>query len=245
VVASGRDRALEAQPQTRRRRLWFASYLATLTGRDVADISPTLSTERLMALLRLLAANQAGETVITRLAADIGLAPSSFRTYLDAAKALFLITSLPPWTPNLTKQVTGRRKTMIADSGLAAHLVGLTEDKLAQPNALAGVGGFLEAFVVGELRKQQGWTDEPFELFHFRDRQHREVDIVIEYDDGAAFLIEVKSSQTHRPEFTRTIRYLQERLPDRVIGGAVLQPVQAAFNHGRGVWSLPISTLWE
>jgi predicted AAA+ superfamily ATPase len=229
----------------RPRDLWFSSYLQSLVRRDVADISPALSGRRFQTLLRLLAANQSGETVVARLAEHARMSESSVRTYLDTAATLFLTSSLPPWTPNRTKAVTGRHKTIVKDSALAAHLARHRPEQLVTLEGLPAFGGLLEGLVTAELRRQQGWTACPFDLYHFRDREGREVDIVLEFFDGKAFLIEVKSSQTHRPQFTQTIRYLQERLPGQIIGGAVLQPVAEAFGHGRGVWSLPISALWD
>lgn len=44
-------------------------------------------------------------------------------------------------------------------------------------------GPLLESFVAGELRRQLGWADESARLFHFRDRDGLEVDLVLETDD--------------------------------------------------------------
>lgn len=103
----------------------------------------------------------------------------------------------------------------------------------------------LEAFVASELMKQRGWSSEEFELFHFRDRDGLEVDLVVEFSDNRAFLIEVKATETLRSDHSKAIKALAQRLGDRFIGGAVLTLVAERISLGDNVWSLPISALWE
>lgn len=48
-----------------------------------------------------------------------------------------------------------------------------------------------KGFVVSELAKQQGWTENEFQMFHWRDRTGLEVDVVLEFDDGRVLGVEV------------------------------------------------------
>jgi len=57
---------------------------------------------------------------------------------------------------------------------------------------------FYETFVAMELDRQISWLDDRPQLFHFRDRDQREVDIVLEHRDGSVTAIEVKASATVR-----------------------------------------------
>lgn len=61
-------------------------------------------------------------------------------------------------------------KVHVVDSGLAAWLLGSNPQRLAtlDPTALSEFGHLLETFVVGELRKQVSWLDEPVSLGHWR-----------------------------------------------------------------------------
>ncbi|MFT3834575.1 MAG: DUF4143 domain-containing protein [Micropruina sp.] len=82
-------------------------------------------------------------------------------------------------------------------------------------------------------------------LYHFRDRDGLEVDLVLEYEDGKVFLLEVKASSTYRGEQTRGIRTLADRVGDRFLGGAVLGLSQESRWLGDGICGLPVSTLWQ
>ncbi len=45
-------------------------------------------------------------------------------------------------------------------------------------------GSLLETVVLGELLKLASWSAERYDFFHFRYRYNKEVDIVIENQDG-------------------------------------------------------------
>lgn len=98
---------------------------------------------------------------------------------------------------------------------------------------------------MSELRKQRIWSEEEFELFHFRDRTGPEVDIVLEFGDGHVVGIEVKASSTYRSEHFSGLRFLRDRLGDRFLGGYVLGLSDRGISMGDRLWGLPVSVLWE
>ena len=107
------------------------------------------------------------------------------------------------------------------------------------------LGSLLEAFASAELLKQRTWSAEDFTIYHFRDRNQLEVDLVIEYADGKVFLIEIKASQTYRPNQTTGIRALAAKLGPRFLGGAVLGLTDHGYLLGEKIYGLPLSILWE
>lgn len=229
----------------RMRSVWLDSYLERLLRRDVGDVSRGLSADRLAAVLRLLAANQAGELVQARIADDLGMPRSSVASYVAALRTLYLTYDLPPWGANLTKREVGRHKLSVADPALAMRLQRMNPDALTSLTAAPALGALLEAFVVGELVKQRGWSAEEFDLYHFRDRDGLEVDVVVEFADGKVFLLEVKASQTYRADHARGILALAGKLGDRFLGGAVLGLAAESVQIARRVWGFPLAVLWE
>ena len=179
------------------------------------------------------------------MADQLSIAKSSIAGYLAALATLYLTNDLPPWRANLTRREVGRHKVSVADSGLSLRLAKLRPAMLAELTGASALGGPLEAFVAGELIKRRGWSEDEFALYHFRDRDGLAVDLVLEYEDGKVFLLEVKASSTYRGEQTRGIRTLADRLGDRFLGGAVLGLSQESRWVGDGIWGLPVSTLWQ
>lgn len=229
---------------SRMRNAWFDSYVERLLNRDAADLAPRTSPGRLSSVLRLLAASQSGELVKARLARDAHLPETSVAPYVDLLEALFLVDSTRPWTPNLTSRESSRHKVAVTDSALALRLARVSEQQLA-PVGSSFIGAALEGFVVLELQKQRDWSSEEFELFHYRDRDGLEVDVVAELADGSIIGFEVKASSTFKGEHFVGLRALRDRLGSRFVGGYVLGMAQQSAAFGDRLWGLPVSSLWE
>jgi predicted AAA+ superfamily ATPase len=227
------------------RELWLDSYTERLTSRDAQSVVERVAPARVRAVLRLLAANQAGELVKARIAQDAGISANSVTTCLDVLGALFLTDLVPPLTASLRNREVGRPKTLIADSGLAAHLAKTTADQLAQDTGGVWLGGALEGLVTTELLKQRSWSLRRWELFHYRDRNGLEVDAVLELDDGRVILIEVKSSATYRAEHFEAMKKLADQLGDRMVAGVVLSTASHGYRYSEKLVGLPISALWQ
>jgi len=237
-------------PEARRlgdgdRKAWLSGYLDRLVRADAARVSTRLAHSKLRTVLKLLAARQSGELVKSRLAGDAGIPETSIGPYLDALETLYLTTMLPAWTANLTSREIGRRKAFLWDSALAMHLGRLTRGQLLDITQGARLGPLVEGLAVTELLRQRTWSAQDYEVYHYRDRAGHEVDAVLEFEDGKVFLLEVKATQTFRPEHFAGMKYLASRLGERFIGGAVLGLFPEGLRYADQLWALPLSLLWE
>ncbi|MDR3359874.1 MAG: DUF4143 domain-containing protein, partial [Bifidobacteriaceae bacterium] len=220
IVGGGYPEALRRAG--RRRSSWLGDYARAVTDHDARQIAGTQHPGRLLHLLRLIAANPAGEVVLARLGRDGGIPERSVPSYLAVLEDLYLVNHLEPFSRNLTKRATGRRKAWVADSALASHLAGLGAAALDSLDNAEAFGGFLEAFVVGELTKAQAWADVDYRLTHFRDSTGPEVDIVVELPGGQVIGIEVKATAHPTAKSFRNLEFLKDRLGDRFGQGVVL-----------------------
>ena len=76
-------------------------------------------------------------------------------------------------------------------------------------------GAVFENFIVAELLKKRFNGARLANMTFYRDRAGNEVDVVV--DNGNALLpVEIKSSQTASPEFTKSLRYFGALFPDQV-----------------------------
>ena len=230
--------------QGRRRNAWFDNYIGRIMTRDVQDLSRLHHLDRLPDLLRLLAANTSGELVKARFAQDSGIPESSLTPYLDLLETLYLIQQLPAWGDNLTKRVTGRPKVSLLDTGLAARLNHVRPAAMAPGSVSQAAGGLLESFVAGELRRQLVWADTPARIFHFRDRDGLEVDIVLESDDRRVAGVEMKAAGSVSNGDFKGLRFLRDKLENRFSLGVVLHTGTEAVPFGDRLWGLPYSALW-
>ncbi len=228
----------------RRRSSWFTNYTQRIVTRDAQDLSTLPHLDRLPDLLRLLAANTSGELVKARIANTAGIPETSLPSYVDLLETLYLIHALPAWGDNLSKRVTGRPKVALLDTGLAARLNNVTPSAMA-PGAVSGpAGGLLESFAAGELRRQLVWADTPAQLFHFRDRDGLEVDIIVESEDRRVAGVEMKAAGSVSESDFKSLAFLRNKLQDRFTLGVVLHTGTDAVPFGDRLLALPYSALW-
>lgn len=236
------------EPQHRsatRRRRWFVDYLARVVEHDAGEVSRLRQVDRLDRLLRLVAANTAGELNRARVARDSGIPETSVEPYLRLLETLYLSRRLPAWGNNLTQRVVGRPKVVVSDSGLATRLLGLDAKLLAEPTAGERFGQLLETFAVNELGKQQSWSDVDYDLFHFRDRRGYEVDVVVELSDGRVIGIEIKAARSISGTDLGGLRLLRNKLGRRFMAGFVLNTSDRLLRLDDRLWSAPVAALWS
>jgi len=230
--------------QGRRRSAWFDNYVARVVSADAREVSRLAHLDRLPTLMRLLAANNSGELVKARLASDSHIPETSMTAYVDLLETLYLIQSLPAWGNNLTKRVVGRPKVSLLDTGLAARLNNVTP-RAMQPGAVSdAAGGLFEAFTSGEVRRQLGWSETEARMFHFRDRDGIEVDLVLEASDRRVAGLEMKSAGSVAMSDFSGLRFLRDKLGSRFAMGVVLHTGRKAVPFGDKLWALPYSALW-
>lgn len=227
----------------RRRKSWFANYSTTVLERMVSDIAHIDRLAAMPQLLRLCAARTANELNVRDVASDLGLPYRTVGAYLTHLQATYLVHLLPAWSRNLTSKVVRRPKVLITDTGLAAYLLGVDADALADMTAPAGP--LLETFVVMELRKQLAWADVDATMYHWRDRGGAEVDIILQTPDGGVVGIEVKASSTARTDDFRGLRILEDKLGDRFKGGIVLYTGGDTVPFGTRLAAVPVAAIWS
>jgi hypothetical protein len=222
---------------------WFSDYLRTVTQRDIRELKRIEQMERLPRLLRYLAAITAQELNVAEVARVLRVDPSTVRSDLALFETVYLIHRVPAWSRSLTAKVKQRPKVHIVDSGVAAWLRGDSADALARPGA-PGAGALLETFVVNELMKLRGSDDFEGDVYHFRDRDQREIDCVLEARDGSVVGIEVKAASSVNEHDFRHLTFARNRLGDQLRAGVVFYTGQRPLPFGERMMALPISLLW-
>ncbi len=241
VVEGGYPELLGVPTKSRAR--WYRSYLKTVIERDVVEASAIRQAQELPRLVRLLAANPAGELVASRIAGDLRLGDDVVRRYLGLLEMVGLLTLTPAWLSNFTTREKRHAKASLVDTGLAAAALGLSVESLAAFGAPLA-GGFLESFVTMEIRKQCSWSEEPIEIKHWRDRNGAEVDLILETPDGRVVAIETKAGTTTGASDVRHLISLREALGDRFASGVIFHTGERIQRLGDRIWSLPVSALW-
>lgn len=228
---------------SRLREAWFADYARTLVERDLVEIRRIRQVGEMPDLIRLVAAWTAQELNLATFARTAGLAEATARDYLALLEVIYVHHLVPNWAPPLVTRGKRRPKLYAVDTGLACDAMGLGVDALARPGT-EGTGPLLETFVVNELSKQLGWSSTRADLRHFRDRDGREVDVILQARDGRVVAIEVKAARDVDERDVRWITWLRDRLGDRFTRGVILHIGERVTPLGDRIAAVPVPMLW-
>lgn len=242
ITAGGYPAAL-TRATGRRRATWYRDYLEALVQRDVRDLARISSLGALQRLLALAAAQTARLLNVADLAAPFQLSRPTIRDYVTLLERVFLLEELPPWHSNRLSRLIKTPKLHLADTGLAAALLGVDAQALMADRPL--LGQLLETFVFQELRRQASWHEDTHAFFHYRDKDGVEVDIVIERGARAVVGVEVKAAATVTPADFRGLRKLKAATGERFAGGVVLYDGEICASFGDGLRAVPLRALWE
>lgn len=256
IVASGFPamRPLSA----RARRFQLDSYLRNAVDRDVPEQGLAVrKPESMLAWLRAYAAATATTASYSQIldAATPGQADKPARStsiaYRDVLTSLWLIDPVPAWTPggNLLTRLGQSPKHHLADPALAACLLGLGLDALLDgdgtpvgPQAGTMLGHLYESLVTLCVRVPAQAAEAQVAHLRTRNGDH-EIDLVLIRDDGRVLAIEIKLSTTITDQDTRHLRWLADRLGDRLLDAIIINTGPYAYRRPDGIGVVPLGLL--
>ncbi|MDU0348739.1 ATP-binding protein [Actinomyces sp. MRS3W] len=251
ICASGLPGINPLAPRFRRAAL--QGYIERLIDRDVPELGTNVRHPAAMrAWLRAYAAASSTTAAYSTLlnAATPGEsdkpARSTMRVYRELLARLWILEPIPAWAPALTplSRLTKGDKHQLCDPGLAAHLLGITEEKLLSGTSGAGeiFGRLFESLATLSLRAAA--TGCEAQVFHLRTRDGvREVDLVVERYDGAVVACEVKLARVIDDRDVRHLNWLGEQIGERLVDKLVLTAGQTAYRRPDGVAVVPLALL--
>lgn len=130
--------------------------------------------------------------------------------YLDALRRLYFVQEIPAWSPNVrsSTRIRSAAKRHLADPSLAAAALGLSVKALIE-NAET-LGFLFESLVAHDLIVYAGANGA--RIFHYRDDNDLEADLVIEAEDGAWIPVEVKLGASREDEGAASLLALREKM---------------------------------
>ena len=225
-----------------RRRAWARGYVNAIVQRDVRDIAELEKIDQMPRLLRVLAHHSGQLTNFTQIGGQIGLDDKTTRKYVAVLEQLFLVRRLEPWFRNRLKRLVKTPKLHFLDSGLLAAILGTTEERIGKDRSV--FGQLLETFDFAEVMKQVDWLAETCRLYHYRDKDQDEVDIIVEGEGGDVVGIEVKAAATVTAGDFKGLRKLSAASGKDFKLSVVLYDAEQTVPFGERMFAVPISCLW-
>lgn len=244
-------RALRAQLQ---------GYVDRIVDRDISDDSG-VTIRNPAALRRWMAAYAAASSTTTafekvRDAASPGQTYKPTRvttdSYRDALTRLWILEDVPAWIPadNPLNELGHTPKHQLADPAFAAQLLGVQAATLlsggsagpAIPRTGTLLGALFESLTTLSVRVYAAHSEA--KVKHLRTaRGRREIDLIVERADGGVVAIEVKLVRTIDSDDVKHLRWVKDKLGDRVLDQVIITTGPAAYRRKDGVAVVPLALL--
>lgn len=168
-------------------------------------------------------------------------------SYLDALNRLYLLDNDEPFSSNIRSQVRGKQseKRHFADSSIACSLLNISEEEKLI-NDLDTFGFLFEAMVERDLKIYADTFNA--KCYHYQDYQNREVDCIIELENGEWCAFEIKLGAKQIEKAAQNLVSLKQSI-EKENGKApsVLCVIcglsNAAYKRPDGVYVVPITVL--
>ena len=229
------------------------SYIDTILADDVGRIDGIkYDTNKMRLLLHSLARNESTTATKKKLTNDIKQVDDEMvdndtvTRYLDVFERLYLLDNQKPFSSNIRSSVRIKQaeKRHFCDPSLACALLKATPDKLI--NDLETFGFLFEALCERDIKiYAQSFGAQ---VFHYQDYAGREIDAVVELNDGRWCAFEIKLGANQIDKAAANLLEIYDKIASE--GGktpsvmcVICGMSNAAYKRSDGVYVVPITAL--
>jgi predicted AAA+ superfamily ATPase len=181
---------------------WIGAYVATYVERDVRSVLNIGDLTTFQRFVELCAGRTAQLLNLSTMAGDCGISQPTAKAWLSVLESTFIVFRLPAYSRNARKRLVKMPKLHFYDTGLACWLLGIRTTAQLRAHPLRGA--IFETWVASEIVKNRLHRGEPGSLFHYRDRQGLEADVVVERGRTVS-IVEAKAGATVSEEMLRAV----------------------------------------
>ena len=197
---------------------YFNSYIETYLMRDAVDDNGISNTEGFRKFLRACAAFSGQLLNYNELALSAGVSGVTAKEWVKVLQSMGIITLIEPYSTNELKRLIRTPKLYFCDTGLCAFLSSWTSRDVLMNGAASG--HFFENYVVGEFIRNYAYGKNHVNLNFYRDRNMKEIDLVIE-EEGILHPIEIKKGSSPERKLINTFSVLNGNTKPVGNGGIV------------------------
>ena len=199
--------------------------------------------------LRSLARNESTTVALATIRNDIeevdatSLSVNTVSEYLDAFRRIYLTNDIEPFSTFLRSpaRIKQSPKRHFCDPSIAAALLGASEKMLLRD--LRTFGFLFESLAIRDLQIYAESIDA--KLYHYQDYDGREIDAVIQFDDGTWSAFEIKLNPDDADEAAANLKKVASVFKHNPPTSLSVVVGKSGIAHRRedGVYVLPITSL--
>ncbi len=194
-------------------------YYNTYIERDVRQLLKVKDLIKFQVFIRLCAGRVATEVNASALANEVGVSVHTISDWISVLEASYIIFRLPPFFRNVGKRLVKTPKIYFCDTGLACFLLGIDNEEQLATHPLRGA--LFENVVVLEFMKHCYNSGKLPNLFFYRDKSQREIDLIQEVGNEV-YAYEIKSARGFHKDFLKNLVFLKGLLGESLVSTQVI-----------------------
>ena len=220
------------------RNIYYSSYMNTYIERDISMLEQVGKLEEFRNFVIYLAANTAQELKYDSAAKTVGVSAPTIKEWVSILERSGIIYILRPFNNGAAKRISRIPKCYFLDTGLASYLTSWPTAETLMNGASSGA--FSETFVVSEILKGYCNKGEEPNLYYYRDKDRKEIDLLIVEGDEI-YPIEIKKNK-YPSEPDKNFSVLKH-FNLKVMPGIVICLADELTPYNRNCWLCPISLI--
>ena len=218
---------------------FFSSYLNTYLEKDIRKLVSNDNETTFLRFLEYIALRTATQIDYTNIANAVGVDVRTIKRWISILCTSGIIVLLEPYMKNLSDRIIKSPKLYFMDTGLCAYLCRWPNANMLEKGVMSGA--FYETYVVSEIIKSYyNSTMERLPLYYYRDKDQKEVDLIIESMEGI-YPIEIKKG-INPVNYKKNFKFL-EKYGKHVLTGLVIDSCEKIFPINENVYYCPISLI--
>jgi predicted AAA+ superfamily ATPase len=224
------------------RKDWHLDYVNTLLSRDLKIIANVKRKAALEEQMRILAAWSSKLMDISGMCSKLSIGRQTFDGYVGALEALYLFERVNPWCKTDYARVGRKDKIFITDTGIMASVLNWNfEEVCLNPEKS---GKMIETLAYNEMAIQAEIAG--CRVYHYRDREDREIDFIIENQSGLIACVEIKSgSAVSKDDFKHILWFKNNIVKNNEAASVILYSGENTVSFGDGLIAVPMAALWN
>jgi len=204
--------------QNKNTHIFYSSYVTTYIERDVRALSDSIDSLKFLRFITAVAARCAQMLNIADIARDADINQKQVKGWLGILETLGIIFYLHSYSNNMLKRLVKTPKLYFYDTGLICYLTKWSSTETLESGAMKGA--ILENYVVSEIMKSYLNNGKAPFMYYYRDKDAKEIDIVLEHD-GMLNPIEIKKSANPGSELVKVFGLLDNASIPRSKGAVI------------------------
>lgn len=217
------------------RDVFYGSYVQTYLQRDIRDLAHVGDIHVFLKFLRSAAARTGQLLNMSDMARDVGISPMTARQWLSVLEASGIIFLLEPYHNNVSNRLVKAPKLYFLDTGLCAYLTEWSSPETLEAGAMSGA--ILETFVFCEILKSYWHNGKRAPLYYYRDKDKKEIDLLIVKDD-VIYPLEIKKTANPSVELGQSFGVLK-KLNKKIGEGGIICLVPQWVPMGKNISAIP------